>query len=1548
MMNNIRNQPLPPRFSLPSTRPQDFESLSYRFIEPDEYQSLGINSDDVPMGTFAAMDHPPFLPSRVGGNAYGFGFIEKSYLNEEDIKFLESIQEDDPRVLSKHARRINEIYKKLGLLIRVSYKGFRFYLIPINLITHSLQDVKCKADEIERIIIKHVFKKNKERLDIGILTYENDLIVHELVGRMPTMKFTTFDNLKKLGKYPGSFDLIILPKSMYEFLFNIIPEITPENIEKKDQLFRYACYLSGKIYDMLEPGGEFFTTANCLWPRDDQTVEVKFTNELELKNFLIFTHLFETKSKPLLKGGSIELRLRDLYWYLNGAYVYDETLQELIGDRSVLSLSLEEIENLPYLNIKINETILSQSEELWDEIILPFFTPLNRKQVLPEYLKEYLEKNLLSDIELPGTIFLFLGEKKKPFVSLPSLRKEVDSSGLAGCKLELVAHYRNTFEYLLNVLNRVDDILSGTFDKISEVQSYRLRSLFESRRTSKRFRAIEKLLKRREDLKLLAYQFNPERIEARDTPLLENIEKMSLVGFEHEELQEILLIVLGHTTLGRITLGKLPERSLSQVTSKAGEWGLIETISVFRLSLLMSVAEIAASLGNTLTKAQIKELFSLYEDILEKINEKGIDWDRYEEEVYKSANATFKRGIREILKLFNLFEYLDNWDEIIKKGPFEREVLTDFDLQKKQQIKRLITLVKATEKLESKYNLLLKDESGGFLRKIIQTEFHGTGHLFPNLEPKSGLTLLWLSVNAAKGKIVNFNPLIKYTSSQNYQDVINNYHRILRSIRIDELDDDFFSDIHEKLSGEPGFVFVLGTGFQLKFNKKTGALDISHVDIHNNLAELKQIVEKYQEYRVSSIPLDQLKKLEDLFTAIHEYYIYAKERDLSTQQDVSATAEFFLSRESEITVVLDQLTQMFRAQLLVPEEIYDNFTLLTEHCPGMTRYLVPELTGLAYTDNHPSGSSSGNHFVLWCFRKLQALVREDKELFQDQKVFYQIAQQEFGPFTAENVAANQFQIDNLTNIVSGLKKEPYTLETLALSFLLTGKRVEHLGQHLRKFNIPEEKNQILNILLQHSGLLEKIIYGEESLEELHSITKHKSSSLLKAFFIHEIIRIASQKEGKLTEDLLDLCFSYYTLAKRVLSDAYTWEQIEERLNENKIRPQLVTKDIPDGKQVETNIHSESVNSQVTEKNQVAAFERLLRLAGLIWIDYLDILMAESGVPVTFIYRKKALRSLGIKTFKRELQRGQKIIGLLEREGEHIKNFILTSLYRSKNKLHFHRFKDLAGYLSLDNWIKLLLLVIRVSEEYFSKTGETLCKNITFQRLYRNLDLRYEILNESLNGLSPLWIVNKCNIEAITENGINGITFHQNRLTGFLEVDFKDPINIGNILSEMSSIEDVENLNSYYKQKLNYLKNLQFFTRDYQEQLEQHFHKKLHLLNDKLIKSRLQAMLSSSDFHILYGEFEELNRLGTELGFTKEQYSKITYIFNKRQNELRDITLNYYRKEVRAVSEASHLKELWEKVKFFLVENSAYYSRDFQLEIAKIFDDRLKSIRKSQK
>ena len=48
----------------------------FGFIKVEEFTDLGIDPEDIPPGTFAARKHPPQLPSRFGGNAYGFGFFE--------------------------------------------------------------------------------------------------------------------------------------------------------------------------------------------------------------------------------------------------------------------------------------------------------------------------------------------------------------------------------------------------------------------------------------------------------------------------------------------------------------------------------------------------------------------------------------------------------------------------------------------------------------------------------------------------------------------------------------------------------------------------------------------------------------------------------------------------------------------------------------------------------------------------------------------------------------------------------------------------------------------------------------------------------------------------------------------------------------------------------------------------------------------------------------------------------------------------------------------------------------------------------------------------------------------------------------------------------------------------------------------------------------------------------------------------------------------------------------------------------------------------------
>jgi hypothetical protein len=111
----------------------------FEFIKPDEFEQLGIDKADIPPGTFAARRHPARLPSRFGGNAYGFGFYEiYNQLDTQEIRLLHSADPTNPARAKESYKEINSIYRKLGLLIRLSRHGNPYFLIPANLVSNSL------------------------------------------------------------------------------------------------------------------------------------------------------------------------------------------------------------------------------------------------------------------------------------------------------------------------------------------------------------------------------------------------------------------------------------------------------------------------------------------------------------------------------------------------------------------------------------------------------------------------------------------------------------------------------------------------------------------------------------------------------------------------------------------------------------------------------------------------------------------------------------------------------------------------------------------------------------------------------------------------------------------------------------------------------------------------------------------------------------------------------------------------------------------------------------------------------------------------------------------------------------------------------------------------------------------------------------------------------------------------------------------------------------------------------------------------------------------
>ena len=119
-----------------------WQDESFDFIKSEEFESLGIDPRDIPPGTVPARRHPSLLPSRFGGNAYGFGFFEVyDRLTPKDIQLLHSIHPDEPQHIRRDYRAINRIYKNIGLLIRYSRLGKAYYLIPLSFVSGSLSQI---------------------------------------------------------------------------------------------------------------------------------------------------------------------------------------------------------------------------------------------------------------------------------------------------------------------------------------------------------------------------------------------------------------------------------------------------------------------------------------------------------------------------------------------------------------------------------------------------------------------------------------------------------------------------------------------------------------------------------------------------------------------------------------------------------------------------------------------------------------------------------------------------------------------------------------------------------------------------------------------------------------------------------------------------------------------------------------------------------------------------------------------------------------------------------------------------------------------------------------------------------------------------------------------------------------------------------------------------------------------------------------------------------------------------------------------------------------
>ncbi|MEM5788144.1 MAG: hypothetical protein AAGU11_12560, partial [Syntrophobacteraceae bacterium] len=1120
--------------------------------------------------------------------------------------------------------------------------------------------------------------------------------------------------------------------------------------------------------------------------------------------------------------------MSDLHFYLNRFAFSDPQLKRLLNHQRPEELSAEAIDNLPYLNIPLGNVEKKDPEKEWRKVFEPFFLIEWSGKKSSRAYESYWKERIEVDGKLPDVLLSMIASRRQPAITLSALEEEIRVSGMQGCSLPLVAEYRKNFGFVLEVLNVLSRIRARAIKDLSELEMNRLTNPF--RLKSGNFHTILQLLDQVPKLEKIRQVLNPNGLEGSDISIIENLEKLSLLGFLPAQLREILLIVVGHTTMTRVVFGKLPARTLKPITDTR-DGNHQEIFDILRICRLMSMAEIIAAVGDAFMGEQAAELFRLYDEAVTVTTNPELDWDKLEDLRISTIGGIQNRAIREMMKFFNLFDFLNNWQEYLNKGPLQKEVICDYKLHCMARMEEALELASVAEEFKQKF---LGDYIFGqsyFFRQFLDTEFHGTGPVFRRIGVRAGFILLWIAVNSSERNVIDFNPILAGIPSEDHHRRLEKMKQALLSIPVDQLQPNFFEDVKANFAAHrPAFIF--DSGIRLILNSETRVMDISFVDVEENIRKIEGLLVVFESRKLRHIFLKDLQEMERRFSELMSFHKYLDSEGCNVQCSVFESVGGIEQKSRQINDIETRLEMILRSQILVPEEIFESISVLHEHCREVLGFIIPELRGMGYLGgiSPDPGSGSLEDYVMRCLQKYQALVNRDRNAFQDRNTFYRLAKQEFGPLAEEGIGASHPQLEALEFYLGRIREKQWMMQalTFALLFQEIGKLEKFTGPDtgnywthgpigaeiirklgiLKKYHLDERVEEMAIFLVRYHGLIGHVILGDEPITALQQITAENDTQLLDAFLVHSVLASAAIKEGVMTSDLLDHFIHYRGIALEVIKSRMTWDDFLKESLEEKGR--AVLNEFAFGAMEGTLLDfghidycgigdTDIENEGLWQGRQSAALERLLKLAGALWVDYEDLQMFLSEIPISFIYHKKKLKSIGPATFERQLLRGVELLYLVSSLSPEVRFYLFYCLDHLGGALRIYDFQKLPDSLGLSESLKLLVISLQSLHHYFgiARKGGL----ISFADLAREPVSRMEILKKVLADFA---FPRKCfegQKTIFTPDHFGELRFEASSNQRAISVTYRDTMRFDTMLNSLYEIWDSKELSSRYKECL---------------------------------------------------------------------------------------------------------------------------------------------------
>ncbi len=1520
----------------------------YRFIAPERFEELGINPEDVPLGTFPAADHPPFLPDRFGGNAYGLGLFEQTVLPAEEAAILEAVDLTDPGQVAERHRELNNIFKRLGLLIRYSRLGEPFYLIPRQFVAHFLVEVQARADVIMGFLSRLLSRSLRETLRVGLVTTDHDLLLPEIQARLPQMEFLVLDSLGELTqRRRRPLQALIMVGDPREFALGEMRRLggsAPRDREGREAL---GSFMASRFYDLLEEDGELMALCDRPLGSSRETVDVTFKGQDEFKRFLLFSHVYRTRRRYTSREGlKLSINRFDFNAFLTGLGVYHETVEGLLGGRRVPQVVPPEIDALPYQDLPLPRGSAPRLLAAWKRWFRPFFEERSLGFILPDLQRGAWQERYQVQGELPQTLVVLEGRRRRPLVSLANLEAHAGRRHLVGCSRELLADYKDSFTYAQSVLATLEQIRSAYFTGLPGLELSRLRKPFETAQRHEQIQDVLGLMELRPRLKRLEGRLNPQGIMGPRTPVLENLEKMALLGLDEGALGQLYLIVLGHSTMTRVTFGKLPETTLAPLTDVSRYHSLEEAITVIRLYRLLSVAEAAAASGKGLSSEQVEAMFDLYDNAIRVVTDPDLNWAEILDDQIIRLGGVQAKATRKMLKLFDLFEFISRWQELEGAGPRTKEAMADFDRAKLARIQAVIDLIQQVRRFVGRFYAGDSSARPFFFRALLNCELHGTGRLLPSLGTPAGFTLLWICVHTSERRLINFNQLLAVESEKQMAQRLEKLRKALLSLTPDQLSPHWLAQLRETMTSR-GEAYVRDSGIYLDLDHRSGALTPRFIDVLEELASLKQELNLTLGRPLERVPDERLAAMDRRCHAVGRFIQALKNEAAAAPGSVSLRPDM----AGEHAGLQRQLEHYLLDQIFNLPAFASNLARLVEDCPQLIGRLLPQPA------EHPQTLER-----LTAARKLGALHERRLDLFQDMKASHEAARVQFGPAAAGIVGASPLQFQTLTaSLTQLLEGNPRLGLLLMLAVLLydqqalPGRVSSGAATPLAyRLELARALHRDLDFLLEHHDLMRQVVAGEACFSSLQALLDVKDPLLVEALFLLGVVTTSARREGILTEDLLDDFFELQARLRRLLLEGGSAVNVHrEDIADHGRRHwafdlylELQKGDEPTAglrQLLETARLPENEREKRLEQGRRdAGLDRLLALRGLSHLDFLDLMMLRHGLPVVFIYRMKGLRSMGATQFERDLFEGMRIYRGLNLLRLEYQSFLLNSLADPERPLLLSGFGQAAERLTYPNQIRLLLLGLAAAAKLELKRERPLA--VSFLPLARVIETKFEVINEVFSAMDPADILNQPRLVHSLVGARQGLTIILDQEGGLVSLDIADLARIDRRIEAVRRAATPGKLKRLYHLEMKKLKLTAYHTLDYQQRLEAAFLENLKAQTEAFMERARRQMAQEDDLDRLEALFQRAWEEGLELPLSQDRQQSLRDLLEMNMERVRANLLEETMDRLAEVETFSQLDQLWQAMRATLASQRRRLGKDFDLLLARRFDQRAQELR----